>query len=175
MSKRNLVPNSTFIEPFSQFQSLFFSDIEHEMNRFFDKAFGKNLFLGIKKDTGFPIVDAYVAAGYLVLEMPLAGCRQEDIEISEDNRILTIKGHMGKRKDANHLLKEVKRGYFERSFKLRDDVVGDAVATMDNGMLKICYKLADPEPEPVNTVKKIEILSKGHGNDCLPAHDEIKD
>lgn len=78
-------------------------------------------------------------AGYCV-EMPVAGFRPEDIDITVENGVLSVAGKTEKRS-------------FTRSFLIPDDVDADAIeAKVEHGMLTLTLRLL-PKAQP----KKISI------------------
>lgn len=123
-----------FLEPFEE--------MERFMSDYTDKGFA-------------PAVDVYETKDEVVVEAPLAGISPEDVEISIENDILTIKGETKKESevdDKNYYRKEIRSGSFFRSVSLPSHVVSDkAEAESKEGMLKITIPKA-PEAKP-KTIK----------------------
>jgi len=139
------------------FDSEVFNNIEHQLNHALNTVFGQDFFDGLK-DSGFPVADAYTVDGYLNIVLPVAGVDPKNINISEKDEILTIEGYTEKRsQDANHHLKEWKRGKFVRRFNLPEGLEGEPDASLKNGVLTVKYKLAEPEPEVADEPKNIKI------------------
>lgn len=106
-----------------------------------------------------PAVDVYETKDDVVVEAPLAGISPENVEISIENDILTIKGESKKESevdDKNYYRKEVRSGSFFRSVALPAHVVSDAAeAESHEGMLKITIPKA-----PEAKAKSIKIKVK---------------
>lgn len=106
-----------------------------EMERFFNDGFGR-------KQQGFvPTVDVYQTEDSVVVETPLAGVNPDDVEVSIEDNILTIKGETKRKSEVdeeNFYRKEVRHGSFHRQVALPTPVQEDkAEATSKDGMLKI--------------------------------------
>jgi HSP20 family protein len=88
-----------------------------------------------------PAVDIYQDRNNLYVEVPLAGIKPEEIEISIDDSMLTIQGKTEEEKEIkekDYLRKEIRKGAFRRVIKLPLEVKsGQAVAESKGGMLKI--------------------------------------
>lgn len=107
-----------------------------EMERFFNDDF----FGGHQK--GFvPSVDVYQTKDSVVVETPLAGVDLDDVEVSIEDNILTIKGETKRKSEVdeeNYYRKEVRYGSFHRQVALPAPVQEEkAEATSKDGMLKI--------------------------------------
>jgi len=118
-------------------------------------AFPVTPFRGIK----IPEVDVYQTNKDVVVEIPLAGVKAEDVNISVEDDVLTVKGESKEEKEEkkrNYWRKEIRKGAFERSIPLPTKVKGEkAVAESRDGMLKITL----PKVE-VKKVKKIAVKVK---------------
>jgi HSP20 family protein len=88
-----------------------------------------------------PAVDIYQDKDNLYVEMPLAGVKPEDVEISIEDNILTVQGKIEEKKETkerDYLRKEIRKGSFRRVIKLPVGVKEDkAMAESEAGMLKI--------------------------------------
>jgi HSP20 family protein len=141
-----LIKWSPFIEPFE------------EMDRAFE-----GLLPSIKRnrESFMPAIDMYEDKDSVVVETELAGIEPENVTVSIENDILTIKGSAEKKsevEDKNYYRKEIRRGSFYRSIPLPTHVVGDkASASAEDGVLKISIPKA-PESKPKNI--KIETKNK---------------
>ena len=95
----------------------------------------------------------------VVVETSLPGVKPEDIDISIDNDVLTIKGKSEEKveqEEKDYYRKEIRSGSFYRSVSLPAHVLGNkAVATCKNGLLKIEIPKA-----PEEKGKKISIKVK---------------
>jgi HSP20 family protein len=110
--------------------------------------------------SGFmPAVDMYEDKENVIVETELAGINPDNVDISIENDILTIKGESEKKsevEDKNYYRKEIRRGGFYRSIPLPTHVIGDkASAIAEDGVLKIAIPKA-PEAKP----KTIKIQTK---------------
>lgn len=141
-----LIKWSPFIEPFE------------EMDRGFE-----GLLPSIKRnrESFMPAIDMYEDKDSVVVETELAGIEPENVTVSIENDVLTIKGSAEKKsevEDKNYYRKEIRRGSFYRSIPLPTHVVGDkASASAEDGVLKISIPKA-PESKPKNI--KIETKNK---------------
>ncbi|MFA5130897.1 MAG: Hsp20/alpha crystallin family protein [Patescibacteria group bacterium] len=108
-----------------------------------------------------PAVDMYEDKDNIVIETQLGGIDPEQVDISIENNVLSIKGESEKRsevEDKNYYRKEIRRGSFYRSIPLPTKVDGDkASAVNEDGILKITVpKAAEVKPKTI----KIETKKK---------------
>lgn len=85
-------------------------------------------------------VDIYETAKSLIVKAPIAGVNPEDLDISVNDDMLTIRGkrHGSTADDAAYLVRECYWGNFSRSIILPVDVRAESVdAAMVNGVLTI--------------------------------------
>lgn len=79
----------------------------------------------------------------IVIHASLPGVAREDIEVSIDENVLTIKGetrHEQERKEGEYLMRERRMGTFHRSLRLPDTVNVDAAEShYDNGVLSVTF------------------------------------
>jgi len=131
----------------------FFADNfgEDDVNKMFSDmlpAVGESQF-------GFtPAVDVYEDKDNITIETQLAGIDPDQVEISIENNILSIKGESEKKREIdekNYYRKEIRRGSFYRSIPLPTRVNGDAArATSVGGILKIVVpKEKDVKPKTI--------------------------
>lgn len=110
-----------------------------------------------------PAVDVYETKNDVVVETPLAGVDPNDVEVSIENDILTIKGEKIKESevdDKNYYRKEVRSGSFFRTIPLPAHVLGQkAEAESNEGMLKIIIPKA-PEVKPKTIKVKVASRAK---------------
>jgi HSP20 family protein len=129
-----------FIEPFEEMEKL--------MQDYSNQGFS-------------PAIDVYETKDAVVVEAPLAGVSPDEVEISIENDVLTIKGETKKESevdDKNYYRKEVRSGSFFRSVALPAHVVSDqASAESVEGLLKITIPKA-PEAKPKSI--KVKVKSK---------------
>jgi HSP20 family protein len=86
-------------------------------------------------------IDVYQTAKDIVVKSTIAGVRSEDIDISINNDMLTIRGkrHMDKQiPDDNYLYRECYWGSFSRSIILPVEVQQEKIdASLENGVLTV--------------------------------------
>jgi HSP20 family protein len=92
----------------------------------------------------------------LVVEAPLPGVKPEDVQVTVEGGTLTIRGETKEeqeRKDRNYLVREHRRGSFQRTLRLPDTIDPDgAQAAFENGVLRLSFpksKHAQPRRIPV--------------------------
>jgi HSP20 family protein len=108
-----------------------------------------------------PAVDIYETDKAVIVESPLAGMRPEDVSVSVEKGVLTIKGESEKEhevEEKNYYRKEVRSGSFYRQIALPAPVLDDKTsAEFKDGILKItCPKATASKTKKVNVkvVKK---------------------
>ena len=97
--------------------------------------------LGDDYDEGQLSIDVYQTPDKLVVKSTIAGVKPENIDISINNDMLTIRGKRLRREEVaeeNYLIKECYWGGFSRSVILPVEVEADKVeAALDNGVLTV--------------------------------------
>ena len=91
-----------------------------------------------------------------LIEMALAGFREEDISVEVKDGILKVKGEMPK-DEREFAYKGISSRKFEKSFRLSEFVVIDG-ADLENGILVVYARVELPEER---RPRKIEIGSAG--------------
>ncbi len=137
-----LIKWTPFLEPFEEMDKMF-SD-----------------FSPMRGMKGFvPAVDVYQDKNSVIIEAELAGIDPENVDISIENDVLSIKGRSEKKsevEDKNYYRKEIRSGSFYRNIPLPAHVIGDkASAEAKDGVLKIVVPKS-PETKP----KTIKIKTK---------------
>lgn len=107
--------------------------------------------------TSFPIDIKENETSYIA-EMNVPGFKKEDINISLDNGIMTIKSEreekVEKKEEGKYLVKERSVSNMSRSFHIPENVdISKIEANMEDGVLKITI----PKAEKKDTSTKIEI------------------
>lgn len=86
-------------------------------------------------------IDVYQTPGEIIIKSTIAGVKPEDIDISINNDMLTIRGHRSmdkKIKEENYLYRECYWGSFSRSIILPVEVEGEKIeAELENGVLTV--------------------------------------
>ena len=136
----------------------FFNDFDRMFNELANSTRSYN------ESFNYP-ADLYETDDHLVLEMVIPGLKAEDLDISVEDRKLTIKGSFKKEvtednaeenaPDRRYWMQSIARNDFSRSLKLPNRVDVDAInAQVENGILKLSMpKIAEAK------VRKIEVLS----------------
>lgn len=150
-------------DPFRELRSL-----QDDMNRLFVTAFPRNFDNEqMARGSWNPSVDISENEHAIVLEAELPGMKSEDVELSIENNVITIRGERKfEKKEENDNFHRVERSYgsFTRSFTLPRTVTGeDTQAEFQNGVLKVTL----PKREEAKA-RKIEI--KGSNE---PAQKEV--
>lgn len=103
-----------------------------------------------------PPVEVYEEGDSLFLQVELPGASRDDVEVSIDNRVLTLRGELkAQAKDdaRRYHLRERSSGAFERRFALPDHVDTERVeASLQNGVLTLTLSKR-PELKP----RRIEV------------------
>jgi HSP20 family protein len=147
-------------DPFRELKGL-----QDEMNRLFNVGFSRS---GngedIVRGAWTPSVDIFENKDKIVLEAELAGMKPEEVDISIENNVITLRGERKfEKNEESENFHRIERSYgaFTRSFTLPRTVVGDeADAAFNNGVLTITL----PKREEAKA-RKIEIK----GADAKPA------
>lgn len=123
-------------EPLKEFESL-----QNQIKKYFDDfpSFGFNY-----ENTFSPRIDISEKDDKIIVEAEIPGVKKDDLKITLQDNILTIKGEKKKEdesKDNNFYRCERSYGSFSRSFTLPVEVSTDKVdAKFNDGMLKIELK-----------------------------------
>ena len=131
------------------------------LNRILDEAFGASGFPeqgSVITSTLFAPTDVSEDQNALQISMELPGVRSEDVRLSLENNILTIRGEKRQEVDENnervHRFERV-YGVFERTFALPNTVDPDQIeARFENGVLLVRIPKAErarPREIPVST------------------------
>lgn len=105
-----------------------------------------------------PAVDIVDEKDQLKVEIEMPGLGEDDIKVSIDNGVLTVKGEKTtskQDKDKNYMMREVNYGSYERSLSLPDTVeVDKAKASFKKGMLWVTLP---KKPECAKASRTIEV------------------
>jgi len=105
-------------------------------------------------------LNAYEEGDKLIVEAQMPGVKPEDVDISVEDGILTIRGQTKaeeERKERNYLVREQRSGTFVRSIRLPNSVDPDhADASFENGVLRLSF----PKTERARARR----ISLGSGN-----------
>lgn len=133
------------------------TDMQQEMNRMFDDFFGERRG-GTMEGNWMPSVDVSETNEAILVRAELPGMTQDDIELSLQDNVLTLKGEKKsekKEEKENYHRAECCYGSFTRAFTLPAQVnQGEIKATFKDGILQIAL----PKSEEVKA-KKIAIAA----------------
>jgi HSP20 family protein len=139
-----------------------FYDMQSEVNRMFDETFG-NLArtggrqLGDQPTRWAPALDVLQEDGDVVVRAELPGVRQEDVEITFHNGVLTISGERTaeeQKEGSGYYVRERRYGSFRRSMTLPQGTDESNIgARFQDGVLEVRVAGAAAVPEP----KRIQI------------------
>ncbi|MBD3218663.1 MAG: Hsp20 family protein [candidate division Zixibacteria bacterium] len=132
--------------------------VQDEVNRVFESFFNAPM-RRRGEDVGgwYPDVDIVESKDNIEVQVDLPGMEKDDIKVSVEDSVLTIKGErkvMKEEKEKNYHQIERTYGTFTRSFSLPTSVEGDKIkANYKNGVLKIDLPKAEavkPKEIPID-------------------------
>jgi len=101
-------------------------------------------------------IDVYQTDGEIVIKSTIAGVKPEDLDVSINNDMVTIKGERKNEEvvnPENYYYQECYWGHFSRSVVLPVDIISDkAEAALKNGILTIRLPKAD-----TTKIKRIQV------------------
>ena len=129
-----------------------FDQFDNEINRFFFNA--RSTDAANQTHDWTPAMDIREEANRYVLEADIPGVAREDLDITLEDSVLTIKGERtvnNEENRENYRRKERIHGSFVRQFSLPDTVNTEAIsAVITNGVLEIGIpKQEKPEPRKI--------------------------
>ena len=143
-----------------------FYDMQGEMNRMFDEVFGNLARTGARQQGDqptrwAPALDVLQEDGDIVVRAELPGMKQEDVDITFHNGVLTISGERKaeEQKEASgYYVRERRYGTFRRSMTLPQGTDESKIsASFEDGVLEVRVTGAAAVQEP----KRIEIGGSG--------------
>ncbi len=134
----------------------YLSDLQEDMNRLFDLSLARlpRQLEEFSNVEWLPSVDVIDEKDRLRVKADLPGVNKDDVEISVEDGVLTIKGERKsekEEKDKNYYRKECFYGSFERSISLPVEVdVERAEASYKDGVLEIVLpKKEESKPKQI--------------------------
>lgn len=127
-----------------------FGPLSRQFDRMLNDVFGQDFFEGVKNKANFPPLDAYTTKdGALVVKATVAGYTPEQVHVQIlPDGILEISGvtksNSEKTEDQYHV-RELSYGSFKRQLRLPENIEGDPVAELKDGILTLTFKLQLPE------------------------------
>jgi HSP20 family protein len=143
-----------------------FYDMQGEMNRMFDEVFGNLARTGGRQQGDqptqwAPALDVLQEDGDIVVRAELPGVRQEDVDITFHNGVLTISGVRKaeeEKEGAGYYVRERRYGSFRRSMTLPQGTDESKInASFEDGVLEVRVAGAAAVQEP----KRIQIGGSG--------------
>jgi HSP20 family protein len=125
--------------------------LRREIDRLFEDAFGRSG----GANTWAPAVDVKEDAKDLTFAFELPGLRPEEVEITSENGVLTVRGEKREERkegeEGRYHLVERSYGSFSRSFQLPQNVDEEQIdASFENGILRVRVpKAALPQPRKI--------------------------
>ncbi len=124
------------------------------MDHLFEDSFVRMRGLPVAGGGASLALDVYETADSVVIKTNVAGVKPEELDITIDGDILTIKGETqseDKVEKANYIRQERRYGAFERSVQLPGALVTDkAQATVENGVLTLTIpKSEESKPKAI--------------------------
>ncbi len=120
-----------------------------EMNRLMSEVFERPL-LRARNVAWRPATDVYETGDALVIRLAVPGARPEDLEVTVEQNVVTIRGRYGYRlsedeaKQATWYRREIATGEFAESITLPVPVkVEEAKATVENGIVTLSFPKAE--------------------------------
>jgi len=123
--------------PFGELLSL-----RQAMDRLFEDSFVRPSGWTHEGTAGLPL-DVSATTDELVVQAALPGARPEDVDITVENGVLTIRGEIRSDRtsdgtETEPLIREIRRGSFSRSVALSGELEPDkASATFEHGLLTL--------------------------------------
>jgi HSP20 family protein len=139
--------------------------LQGEIEELFADLWQVPRFAGIR--TGFrPAVDCFFTEDprQLVVVVELAGVDPDSIELSVEERALTISGSRARPRVPGQVYQqaEIEYGRFERRIPLEQDIdAAAASAAYEAGMLRITLPVSGPTPTPVGRTVVIVVRRTG--------------
>ena len=120
-----------------------FETLRREMDRLFDNSFDNRTVRG-NRYLRLPF-DAYVTEDELVLSTALPGVDPQEVELTFEKDVLTIKGELPEPQEGvDYVVRERLHGPFQRTININIPVVADQIeATFDRGVLTITLPKAE--------------------------------
>lgn len=134
-----------------------FRDIEKFQNRL-QRYFNDFDSFGVSKNESFsPQIDISEEDDKIIVDAEIPGIKKEDIKITIQDNILTIKGEKKKveeEKKKNFFRSERSYGTFQRCFTIPKQVSSDDIeANYENGILHIEMKKMEPKKPEERTIE----------------------
>lgn len=139
--------------------------LNRAMDRMFDRFMDESLFdmptLWQRSDSNTLALDLMEQDEQYIVKASVPGVKPEDIEITVDDGLLTVKGEIKENKETdedNYHLRERYTGSFMRRITLPNNIDADKIeATNENGVLTLVLPKAESvKPKRIQVKKLIE-------------------
>ena len=136
------------------------SSLHREMDDLFRRTFGQTM---ETKGVMSPAINTYSKGNTFCVEAEIPGVKVEDLDVSVDGDILTLRGERKESKEVkeeDYMVRESQFGSFIRRLTLPEGVNTDQIhASFDNGLLKISM----PVEKKLSTGRKVQIEGPTEG------------
>jgi HSP20 family protein len=138
-----------------------FGPLSRQLDRMLNDVFGQDFTEGVKSKANFPPLDAYTTKdGHLVVKTTVAGYSPDAINVQIlPEGVLEISGSSktnGEKSENQYHIRELSYGSFKRQLRLPENIEGEPVAELKDGILTLTFKLQLPE-EKQPEARKIPI------------------
>ena len=135
-----------------------FGPLSRQLDRMLNDVFGQDFTDGVKNKANFPPLDAYTTKdGNLVVRTTVAGYAPEQINVQIlPEGVLEISGSSttnGEKSENQYHIRELTYGSFKRQLRLPENIEGEPVAELKDGILTLTFKLQLPEEKKPQTRK----------------------
>lgn len=134
--------------------------LHREFDDLFRRTFGGERALA-GEDLRMPLVNTFVKDNVLHVEAELPGIRSEDLDVSVEGHVLTIRATASKEsevKEEHYLMRECSKQSFLRRLDLPEGINAEAVhAKFEDGILRLTMpilKQVEGRKIPIETAKK---------------------
>ena len=140
--------------------------LRREIDRLFEDTFAN----GGDRSGWVPPVNIRETADGFHFDIELAGFKPEDVELTCDNGVLTVRGQRREERkegeEARYHLVERRYGEFTRSFQMPQGVNDEAIqAEFDNGLLRVKVPKAEiPSPRRIEIQGGAQARREGQGS-----------
>ncbi len=130
-------------------------EMNEVVNRFLD-PWSRSVVEGEQERIWRMPMDAYMTDDAIVIRMELPGVREEDVQITLENNVLTIAGELRPREDDHkYFLRERPAGQFKRALSVGTPVdVSKAEAVFQDGVLTLTLPKAEEVKPKTIAIKK---------------------
>ena len=129
-----------------------FGPLSRQLDRMLNDVFGQDFTDGVKSKANFPPLDAYTTKdGRLVVKTTVAGYSPDQINVQIlPEGVLEISGSSqanGEKTEDQYHIRELSYGSFKRQLRLPENIEGEPVAELKDGILDADLQIATPGGE----------------------------